>query len=51
MFSDRFASKLVSGKDQPVPVCLHVGQKGLPLEELLENEGKVKKNFQLLLET
>ena len=37
--------KLFSGEDQSVPVCLHVGQKGLPLEELLENEGKVKKNI------
>ena len=41
MFSDKFDLKLVSGKNQPVPLCLHVGQKGLPLEELLENEGKV----------
>ena len=30
-----------SGKNQPVPLCLHIGQKRLPLEELLENERKV----------
>ena len=49
---DEFASKTLSGKNQPVPMCLHVGQKRLPLEELLENEGKVNHTlYQLLLKT
>ena len=35
-------TELTSGKDQPVPVCVHAWQKRLSLEELLENERKVK---------
>ena len=49
---DELASKTFSGKTQPVPVRLHVGQKRLPLEELLKNEGKVNNTkTHLLLKT